>query len=107
MRIIEKITNLIFFKGLVEKVNQLIDNSNEISSKISFLESLDLSYFEDFNNLAGAIDDKVDKSSITDDLSTNDPNKLLSARQGVVLKQMIDTKDGMKVKIVGKVLYIN
>jgi hypothetical protein len=98
MRIIEKITNLVLFKGLIEKINQLIDNSNEMNNKMSFLESLDLSYFENFNDLAETIDDKVDKSSIVDDLSTNDPNKPLSARQGIVLKQLIDTKESVSGK---------
>lgn len=160
MNIIEKITESIFFKDLVAKINSLIDNSNEVSGKVEFLEEIDTSKFEyldDIENkaskteLSSAISthnthdaahndirlliqglstrlnaladsddttldqmseivayikanksliesittDKISVSDIIDNLETNLTTKPLSAAQGVVLKSLIDTLNGV------------
>lgn len=160
MNIIEKITESIFFKDLVAKINSLIDNSNEVGGKVEFLEEIDTSKFEyldDIENkaskteLSSAISthntndaahndirlliqglstrlnaladsdditldqmseivayikanksliesittDKISVSDIIDNLETNLTTKPLSAAQGVVLKSLIDTLNGV------------
>lgn len=160
MNIIEKITESIFFKDLIAKINSLIDNSNEVGGKVEFLEEIDTSKFEyldDIENkaskteLSSAISthnthdaahndirlliqglstrlnaladsddttldqmseivayikanksliesittDKISVSDIIDNLETNLTTKPLSAAQGVVLKSLIDTLNGV------------
>ena len=46
MKIIEKITESVFFKNLVNKINDLIDNSNETSNKLNFLDNVNLTNFK-------------------------------------------------------------
>ena len=51
-------------------------------------------------NLVTALAGKVDKTSIVDNLTTNDATKVLSAKQGKVLKDLVDAiPSGVDVSI--------
>lgn len=47
---------------------------------------------DNVDGLDTALAEKVDKTSIVDNLTTNDANKVLSAKQGKALKEAIDAK---------------
>lgn len=46
--------------------------------------------------LAGQLASKVNKADVTDNLTTNDSNKVLSAKQGYILKVMLDALEAAK-----------
>lgn len=66
MKIIERITESIFFKSLVNKINDLIDNSNELGGRVEFLEKIDTSKFghldrlEEYEDRITALEETVD-----------------------------------------------
>ncbi|MBR2491883.1 MAG: hypothetical protein IKB64_00255, partial [Paludibacteraceae bacterium] len=70
MNIIEKITESIFFKDLVAKINSLIDNSNEVGGKVEFLEEIDTSKFEYLDD----IENKASKTELSSAISTHNTN---------------------------------
>lgn len=87
------------------RLDQVFPNEEAIRQETANRETADDIMFSDLKNytdieterakreeelLYSQLDGKADKADVVDNLSTNDPNKILSASQGVVLKTEID-----------------
>ena len=79
-----------------DTANNVVDSINEV-----------LAIFENYPegaNLVTILQGKVDKTSIIDNLTTDDATKVLSANQGKVLKDLIDTTVGNIEDILDSIL---
>lgn len=74
MNIIEKITESIFFKDLIAKINSLIDNSNEFGNKVEFLDEIDTSKFEYLDKLE-EVDSKASKTELSNAITNHNVNE--------------------------------
>ena len=75
------------------------DTSNNVVDSINEVLAIFNNYPEGAN-LVTALAGKVDKTSIVDNLTTNDATKVLSAKQGKVLKDLVDAiPSGVDVSI--------
>jgi len=74
VNIIEKITESIFFKDLIAKINSLIDNSNELGGKVEFLEEIDTSKFEYLDKLE-EVDSKASKTELSNAVTTHNTSE--------------------------------
>ena len=90
-----KINLLYLYNENVQAVDVEFDGSltNYLLSQTNVQEAIE-KIDEELNKTQTDLDNKVDKTSIIDNLTTNDATKPLSAKQGKALKDLVDTTVG-------------
>ena len=77
----------ILIKELTNKLNALADSDDEDLNQLSEI----VTYIKNNKTIIeGITTDKVNTSDIINNLTTNSPNKVLAAAQGVAIKNLID-----------------